>query len=73
MLTPLSLNELSSLSFSDLGRIQTEAGALNLPNDKSVAVLRYADVIDAFTNPGLTVRPPVPRQSPPVRTDHHRA
>ena len=56
MLTPLSLNELSSLSFSDLGRIQTEAGALNLPNDKSVAVLRYADVIDAFTNPGLTVR-----------------
>ena len=56
MLTPLSLNELSNLSFSDLGCIQAEAGALRLPNDKSVAVLRYLDVIDGFTNPGLTVR-----------------
>ena len=53
---PLSLIELSSLPFSDLGHIQARAGALRLPNDKSVAVLRHADVVDAFTNPGLTVR-----------------
>lgn len=53
---PLSLIELSNLSFADLCRIQAKAGALRLPNDKSVAVLRHTDVVDAFTNRGLTVR-----------------
>ena len=50
------MSELSSLPFTHLGRIQAKTGALRLPNDKSVAVLRYADVVDALTNRGLTVR-----------------
>ena len=53
---PESLAELSRLPYSDLGRIQAEAGALGRPRDRSVAVLRYDDVTAAFANPGLMLR-----------------
>ena len=56
MLKPKSLIELSSLSKSTLSHIQTEVRVLRLPDDKSVAVLRYDDVNDALGNPELTVR-----------------
>lgn len=55
-MTPESLVELSHLPISDLSRIQAKSGALELPLDKSVAILRYDDVVSAFANPELTVR-----------------
>ena len=55
-MTPESLAELSRLPHSDLGHIQAEVGALGLPRDRSVAVLRYDDVTAAFANPKLSVR-----------------
>ena len=53
---PQSLAELARLPDADVGRLQAAAGVLELPKDKSVAVLRYDDVAAAFSNPNLSVR-----------------
>ena len=53
---PTSLAELSRLPQSALGHLQGAEGALRLPHDRSVAVLRYDDVAAALSNPELTVR-----------------
>ena len=53
---PTSLAELSRLPHSALGHLQAAEGALRLPHDRSVAVLRYDNVAAALSNPELTVR-----------------
>ena len=53
---PMSLAELARLPNAGIDRVRARAGALELPRDKSVAVLRYDDVAAAFANPELTVR-----------------
>lgn len=53
---PLSLTELSELSPGELDDIRAAAGAISLPRERSVVVLRHDDVIDALANPQLGVR-----------------
>lgn len=53
---PLSLAELSELPPGELDSIRAAAGAISLPRERSVVVLRHDDVIDALANQRLGVR-----------------